>query len=207
MRGHGKPRISASHQGVLEIDEPLELARDKRWDLLADLAKLAGVEWKGPIRFHRAELAGVSMTGPPAIAREVTVVFDARISLAALTASLRALWPLLVDSRMVRGTRNRTLGLRKIQLLRHVCLDATALEKTWTDRWQAWNHRRRRGRFADVRGFRTACHDAEEQLTGSRHGLAWFYDPEVRRGHRVDVDDRLREAGFQVQRTRKGGPA
>jgi hypothetical protein len=167
-----------------------------------------------------------SWNTPPPLTSEISVVFDARVSLRALIATLRETWPTLAERGIVRRHRNRALGRRKIELLRFVCLADDATEQTWEDRLAGWNalveRNVRMGRpdwttkwkFNDddvpsgVRALRTMCHDVEEQLTGSRHGLIWFYDAKARAGRdigaRPDVADRIREMGIQFDLV-KGG--
>jgi len=159
-------------------------ATDARWPLLHDL----GVRW--------AEVAGTGEPTPPmrfwcgdkwdalGIAPFVTVIFDSRLSMRAVLSAIRETWPLMRSKGWIR--RTRPLGDRKLELVRHVCLDMD-ISATWRERLKAWNEKHT-GAWAykdalgaaDVRGLLSDFRKAEKSLTGRTRGLARFYDEDSR---------------------------
>jgi hypothetical protein len=113
---------------------------------------------------------------PPELKRNVQVGFDDRLSLQEVIRLLRRYWPNLRTRGFVRTTH--PLEKRKVELLRHVCLNAQNV--SWGERLRRWNQKHPEGRYRDTRAMITACRDAAESLTGYRNGLAWFYDKMVR---------------------------
>lgn len=158
-----------------------DVPADPRWSLMQDLDRAArggAADWS-PFRIQRREnYYDGGDGGPPILGREVTFTFDARMSMGELLGLIRAMWGYMRREKAIRATRNRALGPRKIALLRHVCLAAT--KDTWAERNASWNRRYRKWRYDSIEAFITECHDAEEQLVGSRRGLAWFYEPTAR---------------------------
>lgn len=103
----------------------------------------------------------------------VELRFDHRMSLRALLAQLRVLWPLLRARGWVRATH--PIAEQNAEVVRFVCLDQPP-GITWRARCDAWNATHPEHSFPDARRFQAAFRRAEEQMTGSRGGLAWFYD-------------------------------
>jgi len=74
--------------------------------------------------------------------------------------------------------RSRPLGDRGIALVRFVCIESKR-GATWRERLDAWNSEHADSTFDKVQAFQSAFRRAESQLTGSKYGLAWFYDEEI----------------------------
>lgn len=150
-----------------------DLEDDHRWRFVSDL-KLAwdpGLPVWHPLVATQAERFD---TSDPLGDKRIPLSLDSRLSLRALIAELRQLWPKLLDRELVR--RTRLLGDRTLGLLHFVCLKAP-IDASSRERSNAWNEAHPEWRYTDVRAFTTAFHRGEEQLTGRKRGLAAFYDP------------------------------
>ena len=149
---------------------------DPRWQLWRDLRDRTGESsgWE-PLVVRR--VFDVSADPAGLIADRVEVIFDHRLPRAALFASLERLWPRLTDGGWIRPTR--TMEARAAALIRFVCLDNPP-DTTWRVLMDGWNKKHRKNRpewqHKDVRDFQSRFHKAEEQLTGQKRGLEWFYD-------------------------------
>lgn len=164
---------------VYETDEGP--ADDRRWTLLAKLAHRAGTDAPA-IRINarrRHRSFGFATGAPPELQDPLTLTIetDARVPLTFLVEELRGIWRRMKDGKTL-PERSRPLEQRKLALLEFVCLEEPDAE--WSERFERWNRRHRKWRYASRDAFTTACHDAEKQLTGSRSGLRWYYDPSAR---------------------------
>ena len=117
---------------------------------------------------------------PPVLWDRVDIAFDVRMRQGDVLELVRR----LLGVAHVKGwapLRARPWTLRRkstdprSELLRHVCIKAADL--SWDERRILWNKAHPKRRFRTTKALQTRCHDAEEQLTGDRHGLEWFYDP------------------------------
>jgi len=203
-------------------------ADDPRWVLLRKLAKKARIDAPS-IRVNarrRGSPIGFATGAPPELQELLTITIetDARVPLTFILEEVRSIWRHMKTTKQL-PERSRPLEDRKIALLEFVCLTHPNAE--WSERFERWNKNQpRRWRYANRDAFTTACHDAEKQLTGSRSGLRWFYDPHARmagpelaRLGKAGDRDALREqtrrleegvesierAGIRVVRYRKGG--
>lgn len=172
--------LSSSGPGPLVELNPGD---DDRWSLLKDLDSLAnqGPSKWSPISARTTRPVGFNVSGGRAPERRVLELsIDHQMSFRALSAALRAAWPTLYANGMVR--RSRPLGERSITLARHVCIRSSpgTTSKEWLISWNRKWRNRPDWRYKDVRALVTALHRAEAELTGDRHGLAWFYDPLAR---------------------------
>ncbi len=169
-----------------DLDEVDDFEEDPRWSLLRDLDKRARGRWSDwtPFRVEHLSTALGYWTGkaPPPLGRAVTITFDARMTREELLVRVRGIQRHLREKGVLNKLRNRPLEERKIALLRFVCLEAPG--DAWADRYATWNrrpaHQRAGWSYDSEDALRTDCHEAEEKLTGRRHGLAWFYDPLAR---------------------------
>jgi hypothetical protein len=152
--------------------DPNARTSDLRWSLWRDLREKASqAEGWQPVVVRR--VFDVSSSGGLCSDR-VEVSFDHRLSQAAVMASIRRLWPRLSTAGWVRSTK--TMEKRADSLIRFVCLGSVP-DTPWRsmlDTWNAtfpheWKHKH-------VRDFTSRFHRAEEQLTGVKRGLEWFYD-------------------------------
>jgi hypothetical protein len=173
---------------------PLEPA-DGRWALLSELDAVgysSELPWSA-ISVTTTYPVGFNLGGNPPRRSSVELTIDHQVSLRTLIRSLRKSWPRFYSTGMMR--RSRPLGERSVALLRHVCLDSPlgTDSKTWLTTWNRKWPRRPAWRFNNVRELVTALHRSEAELTGSRHGLAWFYDPFARLT--TDELNRLAKAG------------
>lgn len=91
-------------------------------------------------------------------------------------AFLRDGWPKFRRVGLVFASRE--LSDWKLTLVRHVCLEMP--NDSWAERSTQWNERFPDGPYRNQRALITAHHDAEQSLTGDRHGLAHFYDARAR---------------------------
>lgn len=150
------------------------IRRDRRWTLLEALhahidpeaGRWTPVSVLGTTRWHDVAYESDET--------RITIEFDSRLSLAALTSELTAIWPQLSRAKIVR--RTRPLGDRAIALIRLVCLE-TPRGTSWADRLVRWNEKFPGWRYPNVSRFNSAFRRAERQLTGKvRNGLILYYD-------------------------------
>ena len=149
---------------------------DGRWWLWSKLVSAVRdarqVRWQDfwqPITFRRI----IDITDHPLISHRVEVSFDSRMSLAALIKELKAMWGRLEDDRWVRP--RRPLDKRKLELVDFVCL-RTDRSMTWSQRCAAWNQSHKGREYAHYSSMHSDFRKAEENLTGHKHGLGWFYE-------------------------------
>ena len=150
-----------------------DVSKDPRWGLIAELkAKLHpdALPW-APLSFLGQAADPFGRLGD----LRLRVEFDARMPLDQVVKALREAWPRLREQGVVRQTRR--WKPRAVALIRHVCLDIPP-EASWSARLTAWNQRYAEWAFKDARAFNTEFHKLEAALTGSKRGLAPFYDPE-----------------------------
>lgn len=191
---------------------------DLRWDLLRRLAERArerlaagGAEpedlerVKAPemaISVTRSEPIGWATGAPPTLHQplHITIDTDARVPLTFVIAELRAFWNATRKGKRSRE-RSRRLEERKVRLLEFVCM--THPDRTWRERFDLWERaertRRRRWKYDSLDRFITECHTAEEQLTGSRSGLRWFYDA-AGRMTKAELRDLAKQGDQDAQR-------
>lgn len=168
---------------TVAVDEPTSrsVRRDPRWALWQDLMrerrgeKLDGSGPTAPLDFTRV----FDFSTDPVFAQWVEIRLDWRLSLEAVVAELRRLWPAFVAEGWVR--RSRPLDEKAATLVRFVCLE-TPPDTPWQKRMELWNERHGRWTYADRRAFAKDFRRAEKRLTGRIYGLAWFYDSEIRSG-------------------------
>ena len=170
-------------QALRKCERPVKLAgsllRDPRWELLQDLHRVANPSasaWSPveigvsrPVGFYTGEAA-------PPMSTRVQISFDSRLAFRSLARYLRENWRKLLEDGIVEDTQ--PLGERKVAVLSHVCL--VKPEASWEERFRSWNRKYPQWRYRARQDFITACHDAEESLTGNRHGLAWFYNAKTK---------------------------
>ncbi len=107
----------------------------------------------------------------------VVLSIDARLPLDALQRELRKLWPRAQEAGWIRG--GRALGLRKLGLLRFVCLEAEP-GSSWRALCDAWNAAHPEWAYSSPWALQSDFHRAEVSLVGRKHGLDWHYDPAAR---------------------------
>lgn len=161
----------------LSIDEPADGRGqpDGRWALLRELGEKLGEQTIAPFTVEGIDYR-ISRGGLGA-ARVVTITFDARLSKQALCRELTGVWPVMLERGWVR--RSKPLDDRKLALVRFVCLDSEGA--TWRERVERWKERYGTWAYRDQRAMHSDFGRAEMSLTGQKWGLAWFYDPGVRR--------------------------
>lgn len=170
-----------------DLDEGIVRGTDPRWELLADLEGARGRAWSA------LKVSGGGMKVDPIHGEHaplpIRITVDPRVPFRTLSRELERIWRLLREEERVLATR--PLDDRKLALLRHVCLEMP--ETSWRSRWEAWNARFPEWAYRSPSQMTTACHTAEESLTGDRHGLAWHYE----RAARLPLDElhRAAEAG------------
>lgn len=175
------------------------LPKDRRWQLLRDLDHRFHALFVGPEQEPWEPLSVVGERIDPnrePLARRVTISFDSRLSQQALIAEIRRMWPRLTRSRLVR--RTRPLSDRSDALIRYVCLDEEP-DRSWQDRLESWNQKHDRWQFAGVPQFERAFRRAEEQLTGEKFGLEWFY-ASIARIPFEEVVDRFESGDAEARR-------
>lgn len=197
------------------IVKPTDLTpkRDRRWALLKDLdarVQAAGSDaapWSA-ISARTTRTASFNAQGGVPERRTLELTVDYQMSFRAFVSALRPAWTAFYKKGFLH--RSRALGERNVALLRHVCIDCPpgTSAKQWLQSWNRKWKSRATWQFKDVRGLVTELHRAEAQLTGRRHGLAWFYDPHARLttqelnelaerdNHAARVRDRRLVAGF-----------
>jgi len=152
--------------------------RDGRWALWRDLRRRSGApndDWH-PLRVALV----VDNTNPVLQSTRVELSFDSRLSQGALIGEIRRLWPRLRAAHWVKAAR--VLGARAEALLRFVCLEGqpdTPWEKMiegWNAKYPEWQHGGPQARWA----FSKEVRRHEEQLTGRKYGLEWFYNTDAR---------------------------
>jgi hypothetical protein len=202
-----------SERDIAGVD--LAPREDDRWTLLSELHAAAhpGAPQWSPLSARTSTPVGFNAVGsaPDRLTLELSV--DRQMSFHALSRALKSAWPRLYKLGMLN--RSRPLSSRNVELVRHVCLKCPlgATSATWLDSWNRRWAKRPDWRFEDVRELATALHRSELHLTGSRHGLAWFYDPYARLptdelnglaksgdAHARRVRDRRRAEGFKSVR-------
>jgi hypothetical protein len=115
---------------------------------------------------------------PPLYSSRLEVSFDSRVSKRRLKLALDELWPELEKEGHVR--RTRPMEERAAELVRFVCLECD-VGATWRERLIGWNDRHSEWSYGeDPRNFSKDFRRAEQQLTGRRYGLAWFYSQRLR---------------------------
>ncbi|MCK8113964.1 hypothetical protein [Anaerosoma tenue] len=120
----------------------------------------------------------------------VTIRFDDRLSLQAMYSKLQKAWPRLRAATDIK-TR-RSLGDRKLALVRFVCLEA-APGSTWRERTEVWNARYPEWSYRDALKLQNAFQKAAKTLTGDEKGLRWYYDLRFRESWRPWFLDQLRD--------------
>lgn len=149
--------------------------RDTRWDLLRDLEVGQGnADWQA-ICMAGGGYSLDGRTGREKV-RPVVITVDPRMPVRTLNAFLRDVWPKFRGAGLVFASRE--LSDWKLTLVRHVCLEMP--NDSWAERSSAWNAKFAEGPYRTQQALITAHHDAEQSLTGDRHGLAHFYDARAR---------------------------
>jgi len=170
-------------QALRKCERPVNIAgsllRDQRWKLLRDLHGVAHPSesaWS-PVEVRVSRLVGFyTGAAAPPISTKIQISFDSRLPFRSLARYLRENWRKLLKAGIVEDTQ--PLGDRKVAVLGHVCL--VKPEASWEERFSSWNRKYPQWPYRARRDFITACHDAEESLTGNRHGLAWFYNAKTK---------------------------
>jgi len=179
---------------------------DPRWALISRLERearllLADVDLPGPpfldpargceegdepVAMHLPRVHRVH--GPDAPRVVLTISFDHRVSKGSLMAWIGRAWPYLRQHGIVRPSRS-SWEPRTLDLIQYMCLETTP-GTSWRFHWLGWNNTRpAEWRYLNVRAFTSAFKKAEENLTGWKFGLAWFYDP-LERMRLGNSDDR-----------------
>lgn len=135
----------------------------------------------------------------------VQISIDNRVSLQALIAALRQLWPQMAARKWVR--RTRPLDERTLALIRFVCLEPSGT--TWRERMKNWEERHPHRKYGDVRAFQGAFSRAALSLTGSRDGLDAFYasnDPDQVMQRLIRAVHDLGDVGLaEIEKLRREG--
>lgn len=167
--------------------QSLTSAKDRRYRLIAQLESAVGVAtdedgaWPGEISVTWPQRSGSDFgfeTGkaPPPLRRDVVVTFDHRMPLRSVYGFLLRRWPTLRKRGVVRATR--PLGARTLALIQHVCIAMP--RASWAERLEAWNAGHKQWHIEPRQAFIAEFHVAERSLTGTRHGLAYWYEPRAR---------------------------
>jgi len=164
-----------------------KVSADPRWPLWRDLMRVRlatdGVppdaDWE-PLRFYFTEDRSVE----PITSRRVEISFDWRMPRAAVEHELVRAWAKMKSHGWIRPSK--PLSSRLAELVRFNCL-VSAPNTPWRDRLAGWNARcAEEWKYDDVRAFEREFRRAEQQLTGRKWGLAWFYEQAVRSGRLPD---------------------
>jgi hypothetical protein len=169
--------------------------RDDRWRLIDALGDRYREETgSGDDRWEPVRVTGrrVVLSESPDQQSRVSLDFDNRMSQRALANAIKSVWPTLRERGFVRQTR--PLKPRALALIRLICLDLP-VGSTWSERLASWNKKHPDWPYETAYPMQRDFRRAEQQLTGSRYGLEWFYEPAARLS-----DDELESAAKQGDR-------
>jgi hypothetical protein len=124
-------------------------------------------------------------TAPPLFSERIEISVDSRLSLRKLKDLLDGLWPFLLREEWVR--RTRPLTPKAAAVVRFVCIQNPP-DTRWRDLFAEWNARYPDRRYGHVRVFSKDFRRAEQQLTGRKSGLSWFYSSRVRKAEATFAD-------------------
>lgn len=152
---------------------------DKRWALWRDLERVRRAELGGGEKPDWAPFVVTrvfDISSRPLYSERIELSIDSRVPLRRIKRELDKLWKSMASAGWVK--RSRPLGNRGIALVHFVCIESKR-GATWRERLDAWNSEHADSTFNKVQAFQSAFRRAESQLTGSKYGLAWFYDEEI----------------------------
>ena len=186
-----------SRQEVVSDPATTRSQTDARWPLWRELMarRLPATEapWE-PLTFTLV----YDTSAFPVRNQRVVISFDYRLSRQALGTELRNIWPRLQDGKWLRP--GKPINADAAKIVHFNCLEVEP-GTPWRERLDEWkrqappNHR-----YADHRAFHSEFKRAEERLTGSKYGLAWFYEDIVRSGRlrNLERDPELLKTGKRV---------